>query len=138
MNSGLKKEKRPGLPPRSSRTATRTETLEGALMIKHDTPLRANDQTYELEDHNFHARGRLELPWGPGPMLPVASMFKADKVNDYGQRLRTGVRLTIHDGDGEVTHLLLSSDQARSFADWIFIQADEIDAETEAEAGEDQ
>lgn len=102
--------------------------------MKQDTPFIGNDIT--LDGHDFLTRGKLELPWGPGPLLPTATMYRADKLDADSFVTKTEARLTIEDSDGEVAHLIMTTDQMRSFADWIFMQADEISAEIEAEAGE--
>lgn len=129
-------KKRPGnLRQETTRTAINTDTLEGASTMENSTPFTSADLV--LDSHDFFSRGTLEFPHGHGAMQPVATIYRADKLNSDGLPVRTEARLSVLDSDGEQAHILMSLDAMRSLADWLFTTADEISAEVEdGQAGE--
>lgn len=120
---------------KQNRIALKEDTHEGASIMQDSTPFKSADLV--LDSHDFFSRGTLEFPLGHGAMRPVATIYRADKLNSDGWAVRTEARLSVLDSDGEQAHILMSLDAMRSMADWLFTTADEISAEIEGgEAGE--
>lgn len=120
---------------KQNRIALPEDTHEGASIMRDTTPFKSADLV--LDSHDFFSRGTLEFPLGHGAMQPVATIYRADKLNADGWAVRTEARLSVLDSDGEQAHILMSLDAMRSLADWLFTTADEISAEVEdGQAGE--